>query len=164
MPFPIVAVAVGAVAAASLPYLLYGQVAYFPSDDPTEMDPATLKSVNDALMSVHQKLVERGSEFGITQHVPAGKSCVEASEKRGSFIASLLSNKWQVFSYTVSAETHTFNVVRYDDHRQIHYWIIDSYLIVYIKYVGSSPPVGMTQTPQSKSYWGHADSYSGGSR
>ena len=58
MPFPIVAVAVGAVAAASLPYLLYGQVAYFPSDDPTGMDPATLKSVNDALMSVHQKLVE----------------------------------------------------------------------------------------------------------
>jgi hypothetical protein len=153
MPFPIVAVAFGAVAAAATPYLLYGSVAYLP-DTPSGMDAATLKLTEDALLVVHQGLVKRGWDFSITTHVPAGKSCVEASESRCRFIAGLLSDKWEVFSCTVSAGTHTFNVVKY----QNHHWIVDSYLIVYVKYIGSSIPSGMAITPGNSIWRGSASS------
>lgn len=152
MAFPIVAVAVFSGAALALPYILYGRSSYFPSDEPNSLDAPTLKSVNDTLMGVHQKLVEKGSEYSILKHVPFGKSCVEASEKRAAFIASLLSNQWEVLSCTVNIMTHTFNIVKFKN----HIWIVDSYVIVYIKYVGTSLPADIIMTPQSRKYHGTA--------
>jgi hypothetical protein len=151
MPFPIVAVAVGAVAVAVTPYLLYGSLAYLP-DVPSSMDAASFKSAEDALAVVHTNLIAHSWDYAVTNHVPYGKSCVEASESRGPFIAGLLSSEWEVFSCTVSAGTHTFNVVRFKG----NYWIVDSYVIVYIKYIGGSIPVGMAITPMSRSYRGRA--------
>ena len=155
MPFPIVAVAFGAVAAAATPYVLYGSVAYLP-DVPSGMDAATLRYTENRLGVVHEGLVKRGWDFSVTTHVPAGKSCVEASESRGRFIAGLLSDRWEVFCCTVSAGTHTFNVVKF----QNHHWIVDSYVIVYVKYIGRSIPSGMAITPLSSSWRGSASSSS----
>lgn len=152
MAFPVVAVAVFSAAAAALPYMLYGHNAYFPSDEPNDLDAATLKSVNDALMAVHQKLIEKGSEYSISKHAFSGESCVEASEKRAAFIASLLSNQWEVWSCTVNVMTHTFNVVKFKN----HLWIVDSYLIVYVKYIGISLPADIIMTPGANKYHGTA--------
>jgi len=151
MPFPIVAVAFGVAAAAVTPYLLFGSVAYS-SDTPSGMDAATLKTAEDALALVHQNLVSHGWDYGITKHLYYKKSCVEASASRAPFIAGLLSSQWEVFSCTVSAGTHTFNVVKFNN----HYWIVDSYVFVYIKYIGNAIPAGMAITPMSQSYRGSA--------
>ncbi len=145
MPFPIVAVAVGAIAVAVTPYLLYGSVVYLP-DVSSTMDAASFKSAEAALAVVHQKLVAQGWTYSLPNYVPYGKSCVEASDSRAPFIASLLPSDWEVFSCTVSSGTHTFNVVCFKG----NYWLVDSYLIVYLKYLGSYIPGGMAQTPMSK--------------
>lgn len=151
MPFPIVpVVAVGAISA--LPYLLYGKSAYLSEATPTGLDATTLASVNETLKAVHQRLVEAGGTYSVAKYVWNGKSCVEAAVDRGQFLAGLLSSRWTVHSCTVGNYTHTFNVLEI----QKNYWIVDSYVIVYMKCVGNALPADIVKTPQSTSLKGTA--------
>ncbi|SDE19610.1 hypothetical protein [Rhodospira trueperi] len=152
MPFPIVGVVALGTAATALPYLLYGKSAYVGEASPSGLGDTVSKTVNTTLEAVHQRLVEKGGTFSVTKYVWNGKSCVEAAADRGAYLAGLLTSRWTIHSYTVGNYTHTFNMLEY----QKNFWIVDSYVIVYIKCLGATLPADLVKTPQSTSLKGTA--------
>ncbi|HVS37949.1 MAG TPA: hypothetical protein VMS17_20485 [Gemmataceae bacterium] len=149
--------------------VLYGPSIFFHYEEPIGVDAATKAYLDETVQKVYDALNQSGSRFSMSTYVPKGKACVQATEARGEYIAGYLPPTWTVLSYTVDLPStmlqnyfetkegpHTYNVIRWDDPKTklSHYWIADTYVRLYVKYIGNHPPDGAHLTPLSVSLRG----------
>jgi hypothetical protein len=168
MGFPVIPLAVGALATVAAKPLMYGSGAHlFSSADPAGEDAATTAALKKTITKVYDQLKASGWRYSINNYITGG-ACVQATADRGKYLQSFLPTTWTILSCTVDAPrpfkdhgetgSHTFNVVRCDDpkNQKTHYWIADTYVILYVQYLGSSLPSDMFITPQTSELKGTA--------
>lgn len=79
--------------------------------------------------------------FIMSRYVPFGKSCVDASEDRGNYLAGILPITWCVDSYTYWSSLHTVNLIYFQASDGWTYcWTVDGYV--------STAPVDIVQYQQ----------------
>jgi hypothetical protein len=87
---------------------------------------AESSAVTTTLDSIRAAMTGRAFEW--TLYVPYGKSCGEAAQDRGAYIANYLPSNWYVDTYAWSSGLHIANVVYFQAaDRYFYCWVLDGY-------------------------------------
>jgi hypothetical protein len=122
----------------------------------SQLSSGEVKKVNDSLKKVYDYLWNSGKFFFVNNWIFSG-GCVDCSDTRGANLATLLPGSWEVRSYTLNSQLHTFNVLVYTDSTgKKQFFKVDNYYHAWpeISYIPDISKAGCYYNTQNSTFIG----------